>query len=127
MNIFIAQKMTGLTDEEVDKRRDEIMEACKTKFGDDVNFLDQFHLPNDVPEDVTSDTGIGLYLLGRSLQVMAKADVVVIDAKSLSSSKGTQSELKICQVYDIPCYWCLCIDPVRIVPANINGRNMEEN
>ena len=101
MNIFIAQKMTGLTDEQIDETRNNIIEACKKCYGDDVTILDQFHLPYDVPDDITSETGIGIYLLGRSLQILAKADLVVFD-DNIESSKGSLVENYVTHIYDIP-------------------------
>lgn len=88
MKIFIAQKMTGLTDEQIEEKRNRIASACSRYYGDDVIILDQVHLEYDVPEDVTSDSGIGIHLLGRSLQILAKADLVVFD-DDISTSKGS--------------------------------------
>lgn len=101
INIFIAQKMTGLTDEQIEETRNNIIEACKKCYGDDIIILDQFHLPYDVPDDITSETGIGIYLLGRSLQILAKADLVVFD-DNIESSKGSLVENYVTHIYDIP-------------------------
>lgn len=105
MNIFIAQKMTGLTDEQIEDTRNNIIEACKKCYGDDVTILDQFHLPYDIPDDITSETGIGIYLLGRSLQILAKADLVVFD-DNIESSKGSLVENYVTHIYDIPATTC---------------------
>lgn len=101
MKIFIAQKMTGLTDEQIEEKRNRIASACSRYYGDDVIILDQFHLEYDVPEDVTSDSGIGIYLLGRSLQILAKADLVVFD-DDISTSKGSLVEEFVTKTYNIP-------------------------
>lgn len=93
--------MTGLTDEQVESTRNKIIELCKEKYGDDAIILDQFHLPYDVPDDITSETGIGIYLLGRSLQILAKADLVVFD-DNIESSKGSLVENYVTHIYDIP-------------------------
>lgn len=101
MKIFIAQKMTGLTDEQIEEKRNRIASACSRYYGDDVIILDQVHLEYDVPEDVTSDSGIGIHLLGRSLQILAKADLVVFD-DDISTSKGSLVEEFVTKTYNIP-------------------------
>ena len=101
MKIFIAQKMTGLTDEQIEEKRNRIASACSRYYGDDVIILDQVHLEYDVPDDVTSDSGIGIYLLGRSLQILAKADLVVFD-DDISTSKGSLVEEVETKTYNIP-------------------------
>ena len=101
MNIFIAQKMTGLTDEQIESTRNKIIELCKEKYGNDAIILDQFHLPDDVPKDVYDKHSEGIYLLGRSLQILAKADIVVF-APDYNNSKGSLIEEKVCEIYEIP-------------------------
>lgn len=101
MKIFIAQKMTGLTDEQIEEKRNRIALACSRYYGDDIMVLDQFHLEYDVPDDITSDDGIGIYLLGRSLQILAEADLVVFD-DDISTSKGSLVEEFVTKTYNIP-------------------------
>jgi hypothetical protein len=101
MKIFIAQKMTGLTDKQIEEKRNRIALACLRYYGDDILVLDQFHLPYDVPDDIKSDDGIGIYLLGRSLQILAKADLVVFD-DDISTSKGSLVEEFVTKTYNIP-------------------------
>lgn len=100
MKIFIAQKMTGLTTHAIERKRTMIIDACKTYYGNDVTILDQFHIP-DVPDGITSDDGIGIYLLGGSLQILAKADLVVFD-DDISTSKGSLVEEFVTKTYNIP-------------------------
>lgn len=42
MNVFIAQKMNGLSDEEIESVRQQTIEHVKRIYGEDVKFLDQF-------------------------------------------------------------------------------------
>ena len=100
MNVFIAQKMNGLSDEEIESVRQKTIEHVKRIYGEDVTFLDQFHLPDDVPDDVPSDR-VRLHYLGRSIQILAKADIVVF-AGDCSDAKGCLVETAVCSIYDIP-------------------------
>ena len=93
--------MTGLTDLKIEETRNKIIVACKKYYGNDVTILDQFHLEYDVPDDITSDGGIGIYMLGRSLQILAKADLVVFD-DDISTSKGSLVEEFVTKTYNIP-------------------------
>lgn len=115
--VFIAQKMTGLTTEQVEARRDEIIKTCIEKFGDaqidfinHVEFLDQYHVEfNDLPtsnyenDRIDINTRQGISMLGQSLRTLATADLVIFDEDSIQDeSKGALSELSVCSIYEIP-------------------------
>ena len=92
--------MTGLTTHAIERKRTMIIDTCKTCYGNDVTILDQFHIP-DVPDGITSDAGIGIYMLGGSLQILAEADLVVLD-DDISTSKGSLVEEFVTKTYNIP-------------------------
>lgn len=69
MNIFISQPMNGKETGEIEWEREELIKDLKRYLGDDINILDTiFHFTEDVPS---------LIYLGRSIEVLAKADLAV--------------------------------------------------
>ena len=101
--VFIAQPMTGVREKEIEEIRKRITEQVKELFGEDVIILDQFHVEDDHDdiERVSGQSyGPGIYRLGRSLQIMAEADLVIFAGNS-SQSKGCEVEKVICKVYNI--------------------------
>ena len=101
MNIFIAQPMTGLSNESIENTRNGLIKLCQSEYGEKINILDQFHLPDDIPEDYKCSIEKQIYLLGRSIQILAKADVVVMPV-NFKRSKGCCVEHEICTTYGIP-------------------------
>ena len=100
--IFIAQAMTGLSSQEVECRRNKIIECYNNTFPDDVDnveFLDQFHIEHELAPDVKYR---GISYLGDSLKYLARADLVIFDSEAILMSKGTNVENFICFNYDIP-------------------------
>ena len=94
--IFIAQPMNEVPTEEVEKRRNELMNIAKRymeKDGITVEFIDQFHLP-EIPN------GQRLHYLGRSIQLLADADLVVF-SRDYKNAKGCIIEKEICDRYGI--------------------------
>ncbi len=101
--IFIAQAMTGLSSQEVEDRRNAIIECYNNTYPDDVDnveFLDQFHIEHELAPDVKYR---GVSYLGDSLKYLARADLVIFDSEAILMSKGTNVEHFICFNYDIPC------------------------
>lgn len=69
MNVFISQPMKGKETGEIQWERDELVKDLKKYLGEDIKVLDTiFHFAEDVPS---------LVYLGRSLEVLAKADLAV--------------------------------------------------
>ena len=71
-------------------------------------FFYQFHI-EDNQEDIerVKDhvNGTRIYRLGRSLQIMAEADLVIFAGdtiKNCENAKGYKAELAICEIYDKP-------------------------
>ena len=94
--VFIAQPMNGIPTEEVERRRNELMMIAKKymeKCGNTIEFIDQYHLP-EIPN------GGRLHYLGRSIQLLADADMVVF-ARDYKDAKGCIIEKDICDRYGI--------------------------
>lgn len=100
--IFIAQAMTGLTNKQIEDRRNEIIKCYYDTYPDDVDnveFLDQFHIEHELASDTLYE---GVSYLGDSLKYLARADLVIFDSDAILMSKGTNVEQFICSKYDIP-------------------------
>ena len=101
MKVFIAQRMSGLSDIEVDRVRDNIIanldtyiaEAFGPEVEDEVEILDQFHLP-EIPN------GTRLQYLHRSLGYLITADLVIFE-REYEKAKGCLVEKFICDTYGI--------------------------
>lgn len=93
MNIFISQPMNGKKTEEIEWEREEFVKELKMYLGEDVNILDTiFHFTEDVPS---------LVYLGRSLEVLAKADLAVF-MDGWENARGCKIEHQAAKDYDIP-------------------------
>ena len=100
MTIFIAQPMSGIPDEEVERIRNQVTNSMIEKYGNKIEIVDQFHVQKeDMPKESLEKPGI--YLLGRSIQFLADVDLVVF-AGDFLHAKGCCVELAVCKEYDIP-------------------------
>lgn len=103
MKVFIAQPMYGVTEKEIEKIREKITKQVKEVFGEDTIILDQFHIednPDDIERVSGNINGTRIYRLGRSLQIMAEADLVIFVGNP-SQAKGCEVEKAICKIYNI--------------------------
>lgn len=66
--LFISQPMAGLSEEEVLREREIAIKEAKSVIGDSVEVIDSFI--TDTPQDC-----VPLWYLGRSILLLAKADV----------------------------------------------------
>ena len=90
MKIFISHDMNGLSDDEVKNIRSKAEEYLKERFGDNIEIIDNYtHL--DAPENAGR-----LWHLGRSIQQMQDADIVVFIDDGVESAKGCIIEKLIC-------------------------------
>lgn len=93
MNVFISQPMNGKKTEEIEYEREQFVEDLKKYLGEDINILDTiFHFAEDVPS---------LVYLGRSLEVLAKADLAVF-MDGWENARGCKIEHQAAKDYDIP-------------------------
>lgn len=105
--IFISTPMHNKSEEEIERRFEVITELvftfCKLIRPDfkreDLNVIDNFH-----HEDLDADAG-RLMHLGRSIQQMQDADLVIFDA-DWANACGCTVENNVCDQYKIPyvCY-----------------------
>jgi hypothetical protein len=106
MKIFISQKMRDLTEEEILKRREMIINLIKEEFKvTKVEIIESWHPDFDKNS---------IWQLGRSIQEMSEADLVLVSDISLrniqnfkclgeiSSIKGSEFEVLMCMSYEIP-------------------------
>lgn len=93
MNIFISQPMNGKTTKEIEWEREQFVKDFKEYFKEDVNILDTvFHFTEDVPS---------LVYLGRSIEVLAKADLAVF-MDGWQEARGCRIEHECAKNYLIP-------------------------
>lgn len=93
MNVFISQPMSGKKTEEIEYEREQFVKDLKKYLGEDINILDTiFHFAEDVPS---------LVYLGRSIEVLAKADLAVF-MDGWESARGCKIEHQAAKDYDIP-------------------------
>lgn len=95
MNVFISQPMAGLTDEEILKRRNELIEMISTKFkGETIQVIDSFHKPDELVKKGR------IAMLGHSISMMYNADIVVF-ATGWDKSPGCRVEHEVCVQYKL--------------------------
>ena len=93
MNVFISQLMNGRSTEEIECEREEFVKDLKKYLGEDIKILDTiFNFVEDVPS---------LVYLGRSLEVLAKADLAVF-MDGWENARGCKIEHQAAKDYDIP-------------------------
>ena len=93
MNIFISQPMNGKTMEEINDVRVEIISKLEKKLGvsyEDMYVVNDFDYGNDMPSR--------LVMLGRSIEAMADADVIVF-AEGFSAANGCVVEHQVVLSY----------------------------
>ena len=84
--LFISQPMKGKTDEEILAVREKAIESAKEYLGEPVEVIDSF-FDFDSPDGVNS----GLWYLGKSLELLATADVAYF-APGWENARGCKIE-----------------------------------
>lgn len=90
--VFVSLPMRGRTIDEIRSRQQKIFE----KFA-----LGEWELMDTIHEDETPEEGNNLWYLGRSIQTLGKADIVIF-ATNWREAKGCHVEHAICELYGIP-------------------------
>ena len=98
--LFISQPMKDKTDEEILAEREAAIAQIKTVCGEDVEVIDSF-FEGDAPVDVNS----GLWWLGKSLKLLATADIVYF-AKGWEKARGCKIEHACAEEYGIKIIEC---------------------
>ena len=98
--IFISQPMNGLSDLQIGKNRERVIEYLYKRYNpDEITIINSF-IEENAPDGVNS----GLWYLGKSLELLASADIVVF-AKGWRKTRGCWIEFKCVNEYNIP-YIC---------------------
>lgn len=96
MKVFISQPMKGLTDEEIQTRRKEIIDLIKKYATVEFEIIDS--VIKNYPEEPTNADG--LWYLGESLKMLATADVAFF-AKGWDDARGCKIEHLCAKEYGI--------------------------
>lgn len=96
MKAFISQPMKDLTDKEIQEVRKQAIADIKEVYGNDVEILDS--IIQDIPESET--TNKALWSLGKSLQILAEADVAYF-CEGWQKARGCKIEHKCALQYGI--------------------------
>ena len=101
MKVFLSHGMHGVSEEKILKLREEMRELVKKSFPDEqIEIIDNYH-HDDAPE------GAGrLWHLGRSIQMMGDADLVVF-CRGQGAANGVIIEGRICRLYGIKHLYCI--------------------
>ena len=93
MKIFISQPMFGKTDEQIRQEREELIKQIEE---DGNEYLDS--IVADGLEEVNNDS-IGLFYLGKSLEIMSKADEIWF-MNGWDKSRGCKIEYQVAKDYN---------------------------
>lgn len=93
MKIFISQPMFGKTDEQIRQEREELIKQIEENGNE---YLDS--IVADGLEEVNNDS-IGLFYLGKSLEIMSKADEVWF-MNGWDKSRGCKIEYQVAKDYN---------------------------
>lgn len=93
--VFISLPMNGKTDQEVKEERDKAIVEIKKLCGENIEILDTY-----ISETYPEGTKAAVWYLGRSIQILSKADVAYF-AENWSKYRGCIIEHQICLKYDI--------------------------
>ena len=94
VRLFISQPMRGKTDEEILAVREKAIQSAHKHFDEPIEVIDSFF------KGVPHDGNRGLYLLGKSLELLATADVAYF-AKDWEQYRGCRIENQCAIEYGI--------------------------
>lgn len=92
--LFISLPMNGRSEDDILSE----LEFIGNKFKAYYDIIDSYHQEDD-PNGI--DKYSGVWYLGRSIQLMRTANLVVF-AKTWTSARGCIIEHRVCELYDIP-------------------------
>lgn len=94
--VFIAQPMTGFTEEEIAKERNKAILEIDKLMGDEIyTILDQRYVDKLAPEDAEP-----AWVLAEDLKILSTADLVYF-CEGWKQSKGCRVEHMYARMYDI--------------------------
>jgi len=97
IKIFFSTPMFGLDEKEVLKKYEDLSCSVEGKEGIDYIILDNYHKP-DPPQDLKGYDAIRMWYLATSLEIMAKADLIIF-SYDWSSSRGCRIEMNVAREY----------------------------
>jgi hypothetical protein len=92
MKVFISQPMAHKTQQEILNEREKLVKLIKKEFGEDTEIIDSYF--PDALHDAEP-----LWYLGKAIQLMSGADIVVM-AKEWWHSRGCKCEYDCARSYD---------------------------
>jgi len=97
--VFISLPMNGKTEAEIKENRQKAIEALYSLgyTEDELSIIDTF-IKEDAPDDVND----GLWYLGKSIELLAGADLVVF-APGWRAARGCVIEFKCAREYGLSC------------------------
>lgn len=98
MKVFISQPMSGRSDKEVLKEREEIKNCLESKFKEPIKIIDSFTKSPDIVK------GGRISMLGHSISLMCDADLVVF-APYWTSARGCRVEYTVACEYELKKYY----------------------
>ena len=105
--LFISQPMKGKTEEEIKQEREDALKFAKEVLQEDVELIDSY-----IFENPPNNADMALWCLGRSLTMMAEADIVCF-AKGWDETRGCKIEHACAVAYGKP-YFADCGDEMEI-------------
>lgn len=105
--LFISQPMKGKTEEEIKQEREDALKFAKDVLQEDLELIDSY-----IAEDPPKNADMALWCLGRSLTMMAEADIVCF-AKGWDEARGCKIEHACAVAYEKP-YFADCGDEMEI-------------
>lgn len=103
MRLFVAQPMTGIDEETINRKMHVVENFYKHLLpNEEVVLIDQVNIP--IPEDKKklSSDDLRKFLLGRSLNLMLNNAELVVFLPGWKRAKGCLVEMMTCREYDIP-------------------------
>ena len=97
MKIFISQPMNGKTEEQIKKRRNEIISIIKNRYLNHIDFVYSI-IDQEPNEDVYYPP---VWYLAKSIEKLSTVTMVYFD-KGWEQARGCQIEYNICRTYGIP-------------------------
>lgn len=91
--IFISQPMKGLSDEQIKKERQIIVDGIVAEYGRDIEIIDSYF--EGAPANANP-----MWFLGKSLELLSTADMAFF-AKSWESARGCRIEHITAEEYGI--------------------------
>ena len=95
--LFVSLPMRGLSEREIRKRMNYLKSLVELELGEEVILIDTFIKDEPDSEEIND---IGLYCLGKSIEEMAYADIVIF-ANGWMKARGCKVEYKAAVEYGV--------------------------